>query len=137
MSALIMLAQAVVAVGALAAVAYPLLGRREPTGLVPSREDETEARRQTLLEQKRVVYEGIKELELDWTSGKLSEADYQALRRELEQEAVQVLKELDELEGKKESGPEEPGDATPLCPGCGRTLKPAHSFCPGCGTKIT
>jgi rubrerythrin len=134
---LILLAQGALAACAIAAVAYPLFSRKKPSGLVPSSRDELEAQRDALLEQKQVAYETIKELELDWTSGKLSEEDYQTMRREIEQEAIQVLKELDTLEDLEATLREEPEDVRPRCPECGHAIEPTHAFCPSCGTKTS
>jgi hypothetical protein len=45
-------------------------------------------------------YAEIRDAELDYRTGKLSEADWRALDRRLRGEAVQVLHELDELHGR-------------------------------------
>ena len=43
-------------------------------------------------------YREIRDAELDWRTGKLSEADYREQDRRLRAEAVEILRELDELE---------------------------------------
>ena len=45
-------------------------------------------------------YAEIRDAELDYRTGKLSEADWRELDRRLRGEAVQVLHELDELHGR-------------------------------------
>ena len=45
-------------------------------------------------------YAEIRDAELDFRTGKLSEADWRELDRRLRGEAVQVLHELDELHGR-------------------------------------
>ena len=52
---------------------------------------------------KEAKYREIRDAELDYRTGKLSEADWRASDRALRAEAVAILRRLDELEG-------EPGD---------------------------
>lgn len=132
MSALIILAQAVVAAVALAAVAVPLLSPGEADELVPGERDRIEAERESLLAEKALTYDAIKELELDKASGKFSERDYQAMKRELEAEAIKVLQRLDAV-GCKDG---EVAPATPsACPSCGTGIDSSHAYCPSCGAK--
>ena len=49
-------------------------------------------------------YAEIRDAELDYRTGKLSEADWRELDRRLRGEAVQVLHELDELHGRSPAG---------------------------------
>ena len=44
---------------------------------------------------KEAKYREIREAELDFRTGKLSEADFKAMDRELRAEAVELLRELD------------------------------------------
>lgn len=71
-------------------VLRPLLGRRRGPAAPP------DTRRAELLEAKHAVYRSILDLELDHQVGKVAPADYEELRREHEQEAVGLLRELDE-----------------------------------------
>jgi flagellar biosynthesis/type III secretory pathway M-ring protein FliF/YscJ len=50
---------------------------------------------------KEAKYREIRDAELDHRTGKLSDADHRRLDRELRAEAVQLLKRLDELEGRE------------------------------------
>ncbi len=50
--------------------------------------------------RKEAKYREIRDAELDHRTGKLSDADYRRLDRELRAEAVELLKRLDELEGR-------------------------------------
>ncbi len=54
-------------------------------------------------------YREIRDAELDFRTGKLSEADWRAQDRALKREAVEVLRRLDELEGA--GSPPTPGAA--------------------------
>jgi hypothetical protein len=54
-------------------------------------------RQRELLSQKESAYAAIKELDFDYRMGKLSDEDYKALRTQYEQQAISLLKQLDEL----------------------------------------
>ena len=71
-------------------VLRPLLGRSRRPVAPP------DTRRAELLETKHAVYRSILDLELDRELGKVAQADYQELRREHEEEALGLLRELDE-----------------------------------------
>jgi hypothetical protein len=47
---------------------------------------------------KQAKYREIRDAELDYRMGKLSEADWRAVDRELRGEAAEILRRLDELE---------------------------------------
>jgi hypothetical protein len=54
-------------------------------------------RRAALEAAKDAKYREIRDAELDWRTGKLSEEDYRAQDRRLRAEAVEILRQLDEL----------------------------------------
>jgi hypothetical protein len=56
-----------------------------------------EARRATLEAAKEAKYREIRDAELDYRMGKLSEEDWRATDRELRGEAVEILRQLDLL----------------------------------------
>ena len=62
-------------------------------------EVEESARRAELEAAREAKYREIRDAELDFRTGKLSEADWRALDRGLRAEAVAILAALDELEG--------------------------------------
>jgi hypothetical protein len=76
-----------------ATVAVPLRRR----GVVERRE---EARLAELRAAKEAKYREIRDAELDHRMGKLSAEDWRAVDRELRGEAVEILRELDRLEGR-------------------------------------
>jgi hypothetical protein len=51
-----------------------------------------------LLERKEVIYENLRDLNFDYRAGKYPQADYENLRSSLENEAAQILAEIDQLE---------------------------------------
>ena len=82
----------VVLVAAVALVAAPLRrGRGER--LIAGEE----ARREELEAAKEAKYLEIRDAEMDFRTGKLSEADFRALDRQLRAEAAEILRELDRL----------------------------------------
>ena len=66
------------------------------------RGDEAEARdeaqREELEAAKEAKYREIRDAELDHRMGKLSEEDWRRIDRELRAEAIEILRELDELD---------------------------------------
>jgi hypothetical protein len=69
-------------------VAAPLRGRRSEEG--------ENAARAELEAARDAKYREIRDAELDFRTGKLSEADWRALDRGLRAEAVEILRRLDE-----------------------------------------
>lgn len=60
--------------------------------------------RRGLLAQKEALLAQIHELDFDFETGKVPEADYRQEREELMSQATAVLKEIDRLEGEIEAG---------------------------------
>jgi flagellar biosynthesis/type III secretory pathway M-ring protein FliF/YscJ len=63
-----------------------------------SREEGEDDRRAALEAAKEAKYREIRDTELDFRMGKLSEDDYRTTDRELRAQAIAILKELDKLE---------------------------------------
>jgi hypothetical protein len=89
-------ALAIVVLAAIAALVIAAPLRRGPD--VDRREDE---RRATLEAAKEAKYREIRDAELDFRMGKVSESDYRATDRELRSQAVTILRDLDELEAER------------------------------------
>ena len=87
---MLLLAAALVAV--VVVLAGPLRGSRHADSV---RRDA--GRRADLETAKETKYREIREAELDFRTGKLSESDWRALDRELRAEAVDLLREIDQL----------------------------------------
>ena len=95
----------VIVFGILIATCYwiiiPLLNEKDhQNGLAPKPEDILEK----LKHKKDGVYATLRELEFDLSMGKLSEEDFQILKRQYVQEAAGYMKKMDELEAAKVSG---------------------------------
>jgi hypothetical protein len=83
---------AVAAVGAGAVIAQPLRGQH-----ATAEDAAFAARLEDLEAAKEARYREIREAEMDFRTGKLSEADYKAIDRQLRREAIDVLRRLDAL----------------------------------------
>jgi len=72
------------------------------------RRGEEERREETRLAElgaaKEAKYREIRDAELDHQMGKLSRDDWRAVDRDLRNEAIDILRELDRLEGKAPQG---------------------------------
>lgn len=134
-------------------VGYPLLKPRKfDSAAEPNPEDSLG----DLKIEKDEIYSAIKEMELDYKMGKLSEEDYLDLREKYRAKAVGSLKRMDELEEK--GGPSEDvedeiekevlairGDHRKVrskrgkalfCTQCGKRRSPGDRFCSWCGVRL-
>ncbi len=50
-----------------------------------------------LLERRDTIYENLRDLKFEYRAGKYSEADYEAMKNSLENEAAMVLTEIDQV----------------------------------------
>src|SRR5215510_844230 len=84
---------------------------------------------QHLDERKAAIYENLRDLQFEYRVGKLSDADYQATKLNLQKELAGVLAEIDKLGGKPAPKP------LPLnvCPSCGARFPKPMKFCGECG----
>jgi len=72
--------------------------------LLPGRARErtrVERDRERLEREKLEVLSLIRDMEFDWKTSKMLEADYRASRADTERRAIGILKRLDELEGRR------------------------------------
>ncbi|MBA3264543.1 MAG: hypothetical protein H0T69_19165 [Thermoleophilaceae bacterium] len=65
-----------------------------------------ESRIQELQAAKEAKYREIRDAELDHQMGKLSREDWRAVDRDLRGEAIEILRDLDRLEGRQPNGPD-------------------------------
>lgn len=117
-----------------------------------------------LVARKSVLLQGLKDIEFDYETGKLSEEDYERLREKNERQAVQVMRKLDDLRGDVDldeaidsalerrlqerartvpadrsaetPDPEQETPATIECPECGKRLEAEARFCSRCGRPL-
>ena len=109
-------------------------------------------RRLALHERKEQLYSSIKELEFDHSVGKLSDDEYRRQRGALEDQAVAILRELDQPNGyptseqrvarierdiaEMRSRGDRPGTPASFCTACGAPGAASHRFCSQCGARL-
>ena len=83
-------------------VGIPLFGKLQYKNLVEVVNPENDEYKHLLVRKEEILI-SIKELEFDLSAEKISNADYQGLRKRLEAEANEIIERLDQLEqgGKK------------------------------------
>jgi hypothetical protein len=137
---------ALMTLGLVILVAEPLV---RPSAPWQSGNDEPEIERLAL--QKETLYTAIRDLDFDYQTDKVDQGDYAELRQHLEDEALQVLRRLDEVDplaslddelerqilAVRQSQREvDTGAAASACPGCQSPLQGDENFCPACGRHL-
>lgn len=114
-------------------VAQPLL-QAGPKNI--SDEEYEESPMHNLLSRKDSIYTAMKDLEFDYSTGKLSEQDYEALRGRFAAEAAVVLKEIDENGSRAKKPAKRKKTASSFCTACGFKSQPGDRFCQSCGSPL-
>jgi hypothetical protein len=78
-------------------VGIPLFGKLQFKKLVETVDPENDEYKHLLVRKEETLI-SIKELEFDLNTEKISESDYQELRKKLEAEATEIIEQLDRLE---------------------------------------
>jgi hypothetical protein len=95
-------------------------------------------------ERKASIYENLRDLQFEYRVGKLSDADYQATKKDLQRELSVVMAEIDQLKQKlgvtaaavPAPAPPKPAAASTVCPHCGAKFPKAMKFCGECGKSM-
>jgi hypothetical protein len=96
-------------------------------------------------ERKAAIYENLRDLQFEYRLGKLSDADYQATKRDLQKELAAVMAEVDKLKSGLEAAPAPkpkskpalpPKPAGVACDSCGATFDKELKFCGECGKPM-
>ena len=92
MSLFVLLWMSILGIVLLVYLAYPFFTKTDtqPVETAPG-----EARMQTLLQERECSYAALADLDEDYETGKLSEADYRELRAALLQETAHVIQQLE------------------------------------------
>jgi hypothetical protein len=113
----------------------------------------TESEWDPLLNRKAAVYGNLKDLEFEYKMGRLAHADFQQLRVAYKNEAVDILKDLDQLKIYKNLDAEiekeialrksdlfgsgsKHGNGPARCPSCGAKALSGKKFCADCGARL-
>lgn len=97
-----------------------------------------------LEERKAQIYENLRDLQFEFRLGKLSDADYQKTKGDLQRELAKVLAEIDAVQpavpiqrkaaAAAVSAKPKPDGKT--CPHCGATFPQPMKFCGECGKAM-
>jgi hypothetical protein len=97
---------------------------------------------QHLDERKAAIYENLRDLQFEYRVGKLSDADYQQTKKDLQRELAGVMAEVDriKLQLSPNGAPPAPPQPKPIdrliCPHCGAKFAQALKFCGECGKPM-
>ena len=83
-------------IGAVLYIAYPLLQEKKKE----SRPYDEATDEEKALQEKEKIIESLKDIDMDFRMGKLSAEDYQSLKREFEQRAVEIFQRVQSLQAK-------------------------------------
>jgi rRNA maturation endonuclease Nob1 len=98
---------------------------------------------QHLDERKAAIYENLRDLQFEYRVGKLSDADYQQTKKDLQKELAQVLAEVDRVREQLGAGPAKavvtppaPKPSKFTCPSCNAEFDKDLKFCGECGKPM-
>jgi hypothetical protein len=100
---------------------------------------------QHLDERKAAIYENLRDLQFEYRVGKLSDADYQTTKKDLQKELAQVLAEVDRVREELGAGPAKAVMTAPpvvakagkfTCPSCNAEFDKELKFCGECGKPM-
>lgn len=131
---MITVVEVLLALAVMAAIGYPLFVK---PSLAEGGVDEGDERHK-LLSAKDAAFVALKDLEFDYKTGKIDEADYASLKSRYEAEAVKVMKSLDNAakgQSAAPAGKRVEGKAR-FCASCGAKADADDRFCAACGHPI-
>ena len=92
--------------------------------------------------QKLEAYAALREAEFDFRMGKLSDADYAALRDRYRHEALAAIAAIEDARNRNKRERPRPSSGgkaerrIAFCPACGEALPAGANFCGGCGHSL-
>jgi len=95
-------------------------------------------------ERKAAIYENLRDLQFEYRVGKLSDADYQMTKQDLQKELAAVMAEVDKLRGtlgveaavKPQAAAPAKKRAGFTCPSCNASFNTDLKFCGECGKPM-
>ncbi len=85
-----------------------------------------------LEEKKKVIYEGLRDLQFEYRMDKLSDQDYQDTKLELQRQLAGVLAEIEKIRGGKAA----PAKPRYVCSKCATEFPQPMKFCGECGQSM-
>lgn len=96
-----------------------------------------------LEQRKSQIYENLRDLQFEFRLGKLSDADYQKTKLDLQGELAKVLAGIEAVQPKQSKAAAAPAPAparkaqeSAQCPHCGATFAQPMKFCGQCGKAM-
>jgi hypothetical protein len=96
-----------------------------------------------LEERKAAIYENLRDLQFEYRLDKLSDADYQATKLELQKDLAHVMAETDRIKGEMGGQSSKVTPPAPVvipkknvCPACGANFEKPLKFCGECGKPM-
>ena len=121
----------IIALAALIVIGALFLTLRISDKHLPPEESETPIK--PLEEAKVRIYEALRDLQFEYRVGKMSDADYQASKQELQKELARVLQQMDVAAPAVKVVAKAKGN---VCPHCGASFKDKLKFCGECGKAM-
>ncbi len=93
-----------------------------------------------LEDRKAAIYENLRDLQFEYRVGKLSDADYQQTKLNLQKELAAVIGEIEKTPAQAVAAPAKPAPkAKPgvVCPHCKATFAKPMKFCGECGKAMS
>jgi hypothetical protein len=92
-----------------------------------------------LEDRKAAIYENLRDLQFEFRVGKLSDADYQQTKLNLQKELAAVIGEIEKTPIQAAAPPPKTVAAKPRtkCPHCGATFQKTMKFCGECGKAMS
>src|SRR5215470_3087389 len=88
-----------------------------------------------LEERKAAIYENLRDLQFEYRVGKLSDADYQQTKLNLQKELATVLAAIDQKTPVSKTAKPAPKPKN-VCPNCGAEFPKPMKFCGECGRAM-
>jgi hypothetical protein len=93
-----------------------------------------------LEDRKAAIYENLRDLQFEFRVGKLSDADYQQTKLNLQKELAAVIGEIEKTPTQAAATPSKPAPKTKpgvVCPHCKATFAKPMKFCGECGKAMS
>jgi hypothetical protein len=92
---------------------------------------------QDLYSARDSTFDALRDLQFEFTTGKLSQADYDMLKTRYDLKAAQILQQLDALKPARPAGrAKKAASAGKVCPKCGAESDTSNRFCVRCGGRL-